>query len=317
VRAQQLPQSSLFSLNPFLVNPALSGANDYTDVRLSYRRQWLGLDDAPSTAALTAHMPVGDSQKAIHGVRSPRYARNQGYKSVAPAGTWRWGGGLQFLSDQTGPTARNMALVTGAAHLSLPNQWLVSAGAGVGVLQYSLRYDRIQTANPSDPLLSSGNVSLVRPLVSAGLLLRRQNFLAGASVLAPNSPRLAFETTNGTFSNRIVPHYYLTTSYRIELNEDVAVLPQVWMKAVRNAPLSFDTQLRLQYTDRLWAGVQYRQGESLGAQLGMALSDFLSVGYAYEYPVSLMRLTTTGSHELMLAFRFNNRGFVYNPPMGW
>ncbi|GAB3173088.1 PorP/SprF family type IX secretion system membrane protein [Telluribacter humicola] len=317
VQAQQLPQSSLFSLNPYLVNPAFSGINDFTDVRLSYRRQWLGLDDAPSTASLTAHLPVGYSQKAIHGIHSPRYAHNQAsYNLTPPAGTWRWGAGVQFLGDQTGPTTRNIALATGAAHVSLQNQWQLSAGVGVGALQYTLHFDRIQTANP-DPLLPTGNFTRVRPLLTAGMLIRRQNFMAGASVLAPNVPKLDFETSSGSLNNRIVPHYYLTASYRLEVGDEVALLPQVWMKATGHAPVSFDTQLRLQYTDRLWAGVQYRQGESLGMQLGLALSDLLSVGYAYEYPFSLVRLTTTGSHELMLAFRFNNRGYIYSPPMGW
>lgn len=317
VQAQQLPQSSLFSLNPFLVNPAFSGVNDFTDVRLSYRRQWIGLDDAPSTASLTAHLPVGYSEKAIHGIHSPRYAHNRAsYHLTPPAGTWRWGAGVQLLSDQAGPTLRNMALATGAGHVSLANQWQLSVGVGLGALQYTLRFDRIQTANP-DPLLPTGNVSRVRPLVSAGMLIRRQNFMAGASVLAPNAPRLDYATSSGSVANRIVPHYYLTTSYRIEVGDEVAVLPQVWIKSAGPAPVSVDAQLRLQYTDRLWAGVQYRQGESLGAQLGLALSDLLSVGYAYEYPYSLVRLATTGSHELMLAFRFNNRGYIYNPPMGW
>ena len=57
-----------------------------------------------------------------------------------------------LLADRTGPTERNIAQLTGAAHVSLPGEWQLSAGLGVGVLQYTLRFDRIQTATPSDPI---------------------------------------------------------------------------------------------------------------------------------------------------------------------
>jgi type IX secretion system PorP/SprF family membrane protein len=317
VRAQQLPQNSLYSLNPFLVNPALSGAYDYTDVRVAFRRQWLGMDDAPTTAAITAHLPVSYSDKVPAGVRSPRYTRASSFRNEAPPGTWRWGAGMQVLADQAGPTARNLAVATGAGHLRLGKQWQLSAGLGAGVLQYAFRFDRIHTATGSDPILPTGTLSVVRPVLSAGLMLRRRHFHAGASVQAANAPRLQYTTASGSTLSRLAPHYYLTASYRLELSDEVALVPQVWAKATAHAPVSLDAQLRLHYTDRLWAGLQYRQGESVGAQLGLALTDLLTVNYAYEYPFSLVRLATTGSHELMLAFRFNNRAFLYNPPMGW
>lgn len=51
--------------------------------------------------------------------------------------------------------------------------------------------------------------------------------------------------------------------------------------------------------------------------LGMALSPNFTISYAYEYPVSALSSVTTGSHELLLGFGFNNRAAIYCPPMGW
>lgn len=316
--AQQLPQGTLYSLNPYVVNPALSGAFDFADVRLSYRRQWQGLDDAPNTAYITAHTPIGYGDKITGAARTPRYAGGTGTVPAPPAGTWRWGAGTLLLADRTGPTERNIAQLTGAAHISLPGAWQLSAGIGAGVLQYVLRFDRIQTATPSDPIVPSGRVSMIKPYFSAGVLARKGNFWGGASVLSPKAVSLAYGTpTGGETTSQLVPHYYLTAAYRIGVSDEWVVFPQVWVKKTGPAPVSLDGQVRLQYADRVWGGLQYRHKDSLGGVLGLALSSDLTLSYAYEYPLSAISLVSTGSHEVLLGFRFNNRGAVYCPPMGW
>lgn len=316
--AQQLPQGTLYSLNPYIVNPALTGAYDFADVRLSYRRQWQGLDDAPNTAYLTAHTPIGYGHKVGASARTPRYAGGTSRIPSPPAGTWRWGAGAVLLADRTGPTERNIAQLTGAAHVSLPGDWQLSAGLGAGVLQYTLRFDRIQTATPSDPIVPDGRVSLVKPYFSVGLLARRGNFWGGASVLPPRAISLAYSTpAGGESTSKLMPHYYLTAAYRLDLAEAWVVFPQLWFKKAGPAPPSLDAQVRVQYADRVWGGLQYRHKDSLGGVLGMALSANLTLSYAYEYPLSSISSVSTGSHEVLLGFRFNNRAAVYCPPMGW
>lgn len=317
-RAQQLPQGALYTLNPYVVNPALSGAYDFADVRLSYRRQWQGLDDAPTTAYLTAHTPIGYGTKISGSARTPRYAGGIARAPAPPAGSWRWGVGAVLLADRTGPTERNIGQLTGAAHVSLPDDWQLSAGVGAGVLQYVLRFDRIQTATPSDPILPDGRVSQVRPYFSAGLLARKGNFWGGASVLSLPAITMAYPTpSGGQPTSRLIPHYYLTAAYRLAIADEWVVIPQLWLKKAGPASASLDSQVRVQYADRLWGGLQYRHKDSLGGVLGMALSSNLTLTYAYEYPLSAISSVSTGSHEVLLGFRFNNRAAVYCPPMGW
>ena len=57
--AQQRPQYSQYMLNNYLLNPALTGIEDYADVRFGHRQQWVGLEGAPVTYYVSAHMPVG------------------------------------------------------------------------------------------------------------------------------------------------------------------------------------------------------------------------------------------------------------------
>jgi type IX secretion system PorP/SprF family membrane protein len=57
VNAQQRPQYSQYMINNYLLNPAITGIEDYADIRVSHRRQWVGLDGAPVTSYVTAHTP--------------------------------------------------------------------------------------------------------------------------------------------------------------------------------------------------------------------------------------------------------------------
>jgi type IX secretion system PorP/SprF family membrane protein len=315
---QQLPQGSLYTLNPFVVNPALSGVYDFADVRLSYRRQWMGLDDAPNTAYLTVHTPIGYGDKVPATTRTPRYAPRNGLSPTPPAGSWRFGAGAVLLADRTGPTERNLAQLTGAAHLSLAGDWQLSAGLGAGVLQYNFRFDRITTATPADPILPDGRVSVLRPYFSTGILARKGNFWGGVSVLSPLAVSLAYTApTGGEVANKLLPHYYLTAAYRLDITEAWALIPQVWVKSVGKAPLSLDGQLRIQYFDRIWGGLQYRHKDSFGAVVGMALTPNFTLSYAYEYPLSAINAVSPGSHEILLGFRFNNRAAIYCPRVGW
>ena len=47
LHAQQRPQYTQYILNNYILNPALSGIENYTDVKISGRDQWVGLGGAP------------------------------------------------------------------------------------------------------------------------------------------------------------------------------------------------------------------------------------------------------------------------------
>src|SRR5919112_1721208 len=59
--AQQRPHYTQYILNNFIINPAVAGIENYTDVKISHRHQWVGLDGAPVTTYLTIHGPLKKS----------------------------------------------------------------------------------------------------------------------------------------------------------------------------------------------------------------------------------------------------------------
>src|ERR1700749_582462 len=61
VTAQQRPQYTQYVFNNILLNPAVSGIENYTDVKAGYRSQWTGLTGAPVTSYITFSAPIGDA----------------------------------------------------------------------------------------------------------------------------------------------------------------------------------------------------------------------------------------------------------------
>src|SRR5690554_6258766 len=57
--SQQRPQYSQYMVNPFVLNPAVAGVENYADIKAGYRNQWVNFDGHPVTYYLSAHMPIG------------------------------------------------------------------------------------------------------------------------------------------------------------------------------------------------------------------------------------------------------------------
>lgn len=58
--AQEIPRSTQYIFNNILLNPALSGIDNYTDLKIGLRKQWSGLEGAPSTQYLSLSTAIGE-----------------------------------------------------------------------------------------------------------------------------------------------------------------------------------------------------------------------------------------------------------------
>ena len=52
IYSQQIALSSQYMLNDLTINPAATGLKGYTTLGVSFRRQWVGIDQAPVTQTL-------------------------------------------------------------------------------------------------------------------------------------------------------------------------------------------------------------------------------------------------------------------------
>ena len=121
--AQQRPQYTQYIFNNYLLNPALSGIENYTDVKLGYRSQWTGLEGNPVTAYVSVTAPIGDkflqgdatAFPAGGGINPSSRLYTQQYQAAEP----HHGIGFMVVSDKTGNMSQTNLDATYAYHLGL------------------------------------------------------------------------------------------------------------------------------------------------------------------------------------------------------
>src|SRR5215211_7809312 len=103
--AQQRPHYTQYILNNYILNPALTGIENYTDVKISGRDQWAGLQGAPRTMYLSIHAPLGkkDYKTSATSYQVPgENPRGTSYWENYTASESHHGVGLSIINDKTG-----------------------------------------------------------------------------------------------------------------------------------------------------------------------------------------------------------------------
>jgi len=62
--------------------------------------------------------------------------------------------------------------------------------------------------------------------------------------------------------------------------------------------------LNLLFNNIVWAGLSFRSGDAISLNLEYQLTRKLRVGYAYDYTISRLRYSTSGSHEICIGYDF-------------
>ena len=300
--AQQRPQYSQYMLNNYLLNPALTGIEDYADIRVSNRRQWVGLDGAPVTYYVTAHTPLNK------GAASTKYHRALAHHGV----------GVSFHTDKTGPLRRSGLTGSYAYHLPITRSINVAAGVSAGVIRNSINTSELKFTNPNDPLIGGGNINDNMVDLNLGLWVYSQNFsigVSGAQLLEDVGSFQAEGSQNPALD--LQRHYFLTGSYRFSPTENLDVVPSVMLKLASPSPASVDVNLRVLYSRQFWGGVSYRHEDALEGMVGVYISPLLDVSYSYDFTLSNLNQVSAGTHEVVLGFKLLNTRRIICPQWIW
>ncbi len=301
--AQQRPQYTQYMINPFLLNPAVSGTEDYADIRAGYRKQWAGFNGSPQTMYLSAHTNIGK-----HLVTNNR-SRNKknGFHGV---------GGI-VTRDAIGPTTTTTFSLAYSYHLKLTKKVFASLGASGGFNQFTVDASKFQTADATvnDPLISNSMSKTGLGDITVGAWVYSDKFYAGASI-AQVAPSIQF-TNNSLENYTLTHHYFIMAGYRIPLGYDFTFIPSFCIKGASPAPMSFDINAKVRYKDFLWAGVSYRNRDAVAGMVGVIINNMFDISYSYDYITSDINKYTGGSHEIVVGYRLRSQGRVICPSNFW
>lgn len=328
--AQQRPYYTQYILNDFIINPALAGIENYWDVKVSHRHQWVGLDGAPVTTYLTIHGPLTKStgdRETTESVRAPgENPRGKSFlQNYVPADPHQ-GVGLTILNDRAGPLNRFAAFATYAYHLPIGPKTSMSAGLSLGIQNLRLDAAALYFGEqyPVDPAVAgSGFINNIKPDISAGLYVYSARYFIGLAAQQIIPQKVGF--SNGkiggdsieVIGGRLIPHMFFQAGYKFLLSEDISFLPSFMVKYVNPVPLSLNINAKFQYRDLIWAGASFRPKDGFGAMLGVNISSSINIGYSYDYNTSKLNTVSNGTHEFIVGFLIGNRYGDWCPRNVW
>ena len=321
ITAVALPQAKPFYtqyvLNNYILNPGVTGIENYTDVKLSYRNQWAGINGAPVTAYFSIQGPIGktDYRTTATSFEVPgENPRGHQYWDNYTAPDAHHGLGFTAINDKTGYINRWSVYASYAYHKPLSAKTTLSAGFNAGISSVNLDRTKIDFADldPNDPAIgySSGELKKIKPEVGAGLWLYGADFFAGLAVqnIIPGKAKFVANASYGTY---YTPNYFLTAGYRFALTDQVNALHSVMVQFWQPQLYGIHTNLKLQYLDKFWIGSSYRFSDLVSgysAMAGINVSNTFNISYAYENAAnSRLKTYTKNTHEIVLGFILGNK----------
>ena len=282
---QQESQYSMYMFNQLLINPAVTGTEDFSDIKVGYRNQWVQIQDHPQNFYGTFHTPLGKSKPD--------------FDDVKPL-PWHGVGGFA-TGEVAGIINKYKAYGSYAYHIPLNTKMIFSLGTFLGFQNYYVNQSKAKFADNQTDLALSSNVSSISPDGSVGAWLYSRELYVGLSVLQIFNNKVKVVDA-GNPSGKLNRHYFFTAGYKIKLNEIWAVVPSVLIKGLAPAPVQFDINAKLRYKDMFWAGLSYRNKDAAVFLVGMTYDNRIDIGYAFDYSTSKFNKYTYGSHEILVGY---------------
>jgi len=275
-RAQQQVMYTQYMFNELAINPAYAGSHKTLSLTAIAREQWVGLDGAPSTQTISGHMPIENKNIGV---------------------------GLMMMYDRIGVTSQTGVYASSAYKIDFDNNLALSMGLSAGFTYYNAELSQI---NSSDVAFANGDVRATKPNVGVGFYLSHERFYAGLS--SPQILELQFDNDNPDSDSRIARHYFLTGGYLFDVSPMVKIKPSTLLKYVQGAPLNIDLNATVILQEMFWVGLSWRSFDSFDGLLQFQATDNLLIGYSYDFlTTSDLKRVNSGSHEIMLNYRFNLR----------
>jgi type IX secretion system PorP/SprF family membrane protein len=317
VMAQAKPFYTQYILNNYILNPGVTGIENYTDIKLSNRTQWTGINGAPVTSYFSIHTPIGKEDLRTSATsfeipgENPRGQRL--WEEYTPPDAHH-GIGFVAMNDKAGYINRWSISGSYAYHKPLSVKTTLSAGINAGITSVNLDRSKIEWANldPNDPAIgiSTGELKKLKPEIGAGLWLYSAKYFVGLSALNIIPGKAKF-VTNDKYGAYYTPNYFLTAGYRFSLTDDIMMMPSVMFQYWQPQLGGLHVSSKFQYLDKVWVGGSYRFSDLISgysAMAGINVSNTFNISYAYENATtSRLRTYTKNTHEIMLGFIIGNK----------
>ena len=283
---QLAPVTSQYVLNPLSINPAYAGNRGALNIAAFYRRQWAGIPGAPETMTLAADAPFLDSKLGL---------------------------GFSITNDKIGVTKETHFLTNYSYKINM-DKGSLSLGLGAGLITTNTAWSDLVVLDPGDENYLTNSRVFVVPDFTFGAYYLNQNYFAGLSI--PKLLGYKFNYDKNRYTLMVNPgkyNYLLNAGYVYTLNQKIKLFPSTLITISPGEKLLVDLNAYVSLNDRIWAGVSYRNGRSLGALCQFAINNQFRVAYTYDFDFGKLGQYSNGSHEIMIRYEFHYKVNAVSP----
>lgn len=276
VFAQQDAQYSQYMFNQLAINPAYAGSREMLSTALVYRNQWTGIQGAPTTAALSAQMPLKKRKIGL---------------------------GAEIFSDKLGPKSANAILLSYAYRVRL-GKGKLAFGLKMGMMNYVYDWAKMDYKDQSDIYNTQSRSSKFTGTGDFGFYYYTRTFYWGFSGTHMNRGKTTEFTSD---SARQARHYFMTVGKSFQIGNTI-LNPTLAIKTAGNAPATSDLGINILLKEKLWIGMSFRSAYGIVLLTQYQISENFKCGYSYDLGTNRIGRAGKGSHEIMIGYDINIMG---------
>lgn len=274
--AQNPPVFSQFFVNQYQFNPSYVANNGFAEANLFYRRQWLGIDNTPTSAGVNFQAPIG---------------RNVSL-------------GLLGYSDKSALLTNTSVLGTFGYRIRFGYNHHLNFGISGGVGFNNFDLSAIEDTN--DPALAGIAESSTYLNGQVGFNYRWKNLNIGFALpkLFDSKPNSAVSFSEVEFDK--LEYRFGSASYSIPIG-NTTITPSVVYRSIDAYQDQLEGMLIASYKNIFWIGASYREEYGVTGFIGINVKGLLRIGYAYEKATGDIADVVDGTHEVYLGARLSKR----------
>ncbi|WP_276374879.1 type IX secretion system membrane protein PorP/SprF [Chryseolinea sp. H1M3-3] len=276
---------------PYVQNAALSGIENFTDIKIGYKRQWSNFEGAPKTIFVGVNHTHALGNKDIESARPIKL----GFSGYVAHNDYN------FIKD-------TQLSLSYAVHVPLSSAYYLAMGLSTSYNKMKADVQELIIRDTQDPIYTSflnGNGAVNYFNVDAGVVLYSEKFYAGYSTQRLIRTRFNSDVPgDGEFNLR----HALMVGYNYSLNHQWQIQPSVLYRHEAALDDIYNLTLKVRYEKKVWAGVGVRPKASVSLLTGYRINDTFAFSYSYDLSTGRTNTISRGSHELILGILPFNKG---------
>lgn len=290
LQAQQLPNMGHYIYNPYLLNPARTGAvEDEGSLFIHFKRQWTNMPYSPTTGLLTVELPVQGTNMGVGGM---------------------------LYSDRAHLLTRTGGMGSYAYHIPFEkaNRHGLSVGVSAGAINQRFDFALANIENPLDPQVVEESAFGTSFDFTMGLLYRWRDLELGLSALQAFNSQTRFlgeEADELRFVN--TRHFIASARYDFHFGQGDKLLfrPVLMTRMVEGMSPQVELNTQLAWRKTFWLALGYRSSNNRSsisavlASFGIRIKERIFFGYSAESGLNAQFNGNFGlQHEFSLGYTF-------------